>query len=102
VFFFCQPMNCIVRSLRLRQPHARFAHGHGSEIPIAPYRKAMVPPNRPLAFTLGGMCILLAVGLTTGFFMWDPLPHNMPEHENDRHPAKTYTKVQGWAGPKDN
>jgi hypothetical protein len=60
------------------------AHG-GDETPskfAGPYRKPVIPPNRPLAFLLGGVLFFQGLWLVTGGFM--SAPEDEYKHPHDR------------------
>jgi len=41
---------------------------------IPPYRKPVIPPNRPLAFTLSALLIMFAFSTSTGLFLFPAAP----------------------------
>jgi hypothetical protein len=80
------------------------AHGEHEHVPsIPPYRRPLIPANRPMAFILGGVLIAGALSLT-GFFLWPAVPKQIPEHKLDRKPKYEQSSLEAmtvhWTRPR--
>jgi len=65
-------------------------HEHIPEIP--PYRRPVIPPNRPLAFFLSGTLVVAAFSVT-GFFLYPAVPHHIPDDRTDNKPVHYPTTI---------
>eukprot|EP01125_Pyxidicula_operculata_P015523 TRINITY_DN5275_c0_g1_i3.p2 TRINITY_DN5275_c0_g1~~TRINITY_DN5275_c0_g1_i3.p2 ORF type:complete len:108 (-),score=23.14 TRINITY_DN5275_c0_g1_i3:512-835(-) len=74
----------------------RFGHGHSDDrvVKVSPYRRPLVPPNRPLAFVLASSLLVLAGGLSGLFFYTPSVSDKVPEGARDRkNPKEKITTI---------